>query len=89
MFSREDDQVLTMLTSLRVESEVVVSDMYVVCEFPDVFPEYIYDLSLKREVDFVIDLIPGIRLVSMTPDKIFESELDELKKHLQIKPGFF
>lgn len=37
---------LVMLASLRVESDVVVSDMLVVCKFPDVFPKDIGNLPL-------------------------------------------
>lgn len=32
-----------MSASLRVESKVVVVDLPVVCEFPDIFPEDIND----------------------------------------------
>lgn len=39
MSLREDDQVLVMFVSLRVNDDVVASDMHVVCEFPHVFPE--------------------------------------------------
>lgn len=63
MSLREDDLVLVMFAYLRVESDVVASDMPVVCEFPDVFLEDIDDLPPKREVEFAIDLVPSTRLV--------------------------
>lgn len=37
MSMRENDQVLVMFTSLRVENDVRASEMSVVCEFPDIF----------------------------------------------------
>lgn len=44
MSLREDDQVLVMFASLRLESEVVMVDLPIMCEFPDVLPEDIIDL---------------------------------------------
>ncbi|KAA3482977.1 RVP_2 domain-containing protein [Gossypium australe] len=35
-----------------------VESVLVVCEFPDVFPEELPGLSLIREVEFGIDLVP-------------------------------
>lgn len=58
-------------------------DLPVVCEFPDVFLSNIIDLLLEREVKFTIDLVPGTRLVSMTPYRMSMSELGELKKQLE------
>ncbi|XP_050920002.1 uncharacterized protein LOC127137594 [Lathyrus oleraceus] len=83
MSLREDDQVLVMFASLRVESDVVASDMHVVCEFPGVFPEDICDLPTEREVEFTIDLVLPTRPVSMTPYKMSTSELSELKIQLE------
>lgn len=73
MSSREEDQMLVMFTSLRVECDVVASDMLVMCEFPYVFPEDICDLPSKREVEFSIDLVPGTRPTLMAPYKMFDS----------------
>ena len=47
MSLRENDHVLVMFASLRVENDVGVIDMLVVCEFLDIFPKDIYDLSSK------------------------------------------
>lgn len=48
MSFKEDGRVRMMFASLKVESDVVASDIHVVCEFPDVFPEDIFDLSSER-----------------------------------------
>lgn len=71
---------LMMFAAFRVVGDVVASNMHVVCEFPDLFPEDICDLPPKREVEFAIDLLLGTRLVSMAPYRMSASELSELKK---------
>ncbi|KAG8487906.1 hypothetical protein CXB51_018008 [Gossypium anomalum] len=55
----------------------------VVSEFADVFPEELPGLSLDREVEFVIDVIPGTAPISITPYKMAPTELKELKTQLQ------
>jgi hypothetical protein len=37
----------------------VISDVLVVCEFEDVFPEELPGLPPDRDVEFVINLVPG------------------------------
>lgn len=80
---REDDQVLVMFASVRVERDVMANDMSIVCEFPDVFYEDVYDLPPEREVEFAIDLVHGTRPMPMTPYQMSTSELGELKKQLE------
>lgn len=41
--------------------------MSMVFEFPDVFPEDIYDFPLESEVGFAIVLVPCARPVLMAP----------------------
>lgn len=79
----ENDQVFVMFASLRVENDVAASDMLVVCEFIDVFPEDTCDLPPKHEVKFAIDLVPGTRHMLMAPYRMFVSEFGELKKQLK------
>lgn len=77
---REEDQMLVIFSSLRAEGEAIFVDIPMVCEFLDVFPNDISDFQLEREVEFIIDSVPGIRPVSMTPYKMSASKLVELKK---------
>lgn len=58
---------LVTFSSLRVECDVMASDMHVMCEFSGVFPEDICDLSSKREFEFTIDLLMGTRPILMAP----------------------
>ncbi|KAL0324943.1 UNVERIFIED_CONTAM: Transposon Ty3-G Gag-Pol polyprotein [Sesamum radiatum] len=60
-----------------------VSDVPVVREFPDVFPEELPGLPPHREVDFEIDTIPGAAPISITPYRMAPLELKELKKQLE------
>ncbi|KAL0286611.1 UNVERIFIED_CONTAM: Retrovirus-related Pol polyprotein from transposon [Sesamum angustifolium] len=60
-----------------------VSDVPVVREFPDVFPEELPGLPPHREVDSEIDTIPRAAPISITPHRMAPLELKELKKQLE------
>ena len=55
----------------------------VVCEYEDVFPDELSGLPSRRDVDFIIELHPGTSPISMTPHRITQVELQELKVQLQ------
>ena len=54
----------------------------VVCEYEDVFSDELPGLPPHRDVDFVIELHPGMSLISMTPHRMATVELQELKVQL-------
>ncbi|MCI58042.1 cellular nucleic acid-binding protein, partial [Trifolium medium] len=56
---KERAELFVVFASLKLESEVKVEELPVVCEFPDVFPKDVSDVPPEREVEFTIDLIPG------------------------------
>ncbi|KAM2690806.1 hypothetical protein EV1_043928 [Malus domestica] len=60
-----------------------VDDVRVVRHFMDVFPEDLHELPPNREVEFVIDLLPGTNPISLTPYIMAPAELRELKVQLQ------
>ncbi|XP_050916111.1 uncharacterized protein LOC127131222 [Lathyrus oleraceus] len=62
----EGDHVSVMFAALRVDDDVVASDM-----------------SVEREVEFAIDLVPGTRPISMAPYRMHATELSEPKKQLE------
>ena len=65
------------LASLTLE-EKVRPDLdlpRVVCEYVDVFPDELPGLPLYRDVDFGVDLHPGISPISMTPLRMAPVEL--------------
>ena len=76
-----------------VETEkegILVDEIPVVREFPDVFPDDITGLPPEREVEFTIDLIPGTEPISIPPYRMAPAELRELKAQLEelLSKGF-
>ena len=72
------------LTSLTLEDEAR-QDLglpRVVCEYEDVFPDELPELSLYRDVDFIIELHLSTLPISMTPHRMTPAELQELKVQL-------
>ena len=67
-----------------------IRDIPVVGEFLDVFPEDLPGLPPDRDVQFGIDLKPGIALISRRAYRMPPKELAELKTQLQelIDKGF-
>ena len=65
-------------------SEVIpIHQILVVCEFPDVFPDELPGLLPDRDIEFGIELLPGIALISRRPYRMPPDELVELKKQLE------
>ena len=58
------------------------SDIPIVNEFLDVFPEDLPSLPPHREIDFFIDLVPGAEPVSIAPYRMAPAELKELRIQL-------
>ena len=56
----------------------------VVCEFPDIFPEELPGMPPNRDIEFVIDLLPGTAPIYKRPYRMSSDELVELKKQLEI-----
>ena len=55
----------------------------VVCEYEDVFPDELPGLPPYRDVDFTIELYPGMIPIYMTLHRMVPTELQELKAQLQ------
>ena len=49
----------------------------------DIFPDELPGLPPHRDIDFSIELHPGISPISMTPHRIATVELQELRVQLQ------
>jgi hypothetical protein len=60
----------------------VGDNIRVVRNFPDVFLEELPGMPPDREVEFVIDLLPGTALISKRPYRTSVEELKGLKKQL-------
>ena len=64
--------------------------MPIVSEYPDVFPEELPGMPPDRDVEFLIDLLPGSGPIAKRLYKMSVDELKELKKQLgeQLQKGF-
>jgi hypothetical protein len=60
-----------------------LDEILVVCEYPDVFPDELPGMPPDWDVEFVIELQPGIAPISKRPYRMPPKELAELKKQLQ------
>jgi hypothetical protein len=69
---------------------VSLEDVPIVREYPDVFPKEFPGMPPARDVEFLIDLMPGIGPIAKRPYKMDVDELKELKKQLreQLDKGF-
>jgi hypothetical protein len=60
-----------------------LENIRVVCEYPDVFPEELPGMPHDRDVEFVIDLLPGTAPISKRPYRMSSTQLIELKKQIK------
>ena len=72
------------------DDDMRLEDIPVVREFPDVFPDDLPGLPPDREIDFQIDLAPGIEPISRAPYRMAPAELKELKVQMEemVNKGF-
>lgn len=61
------------------ENKQQIDDFAILREFKDVFPDELPSLLPMRDIDFTIDLVPGVVLVSKAPYRMHTPELIELK----------
>ncbi|GJY16584.1 hypothetical protein Tco_0387006 [Tanacetum coccineum] len=61
-----------------------LEDVPTVQDFPEVFPEDLLGLPPTRQVEFLIDLVPGAAPVARTPYRLAPSELQELSTQLEL-----
>ena len=52
----------------------------IVCEYPDVFPNVLRGIPPDRDIEFIIELMPGSRPIYKKPYRMGVEELAELKK---------
>src|SRR4051812_37187409 len=67
---------LNSLKGVSLDSVTIVS------EYPDVFPEEFPGMPPDRDVEYLIDLLPGSGPIAKRPYKMSVDELKELKKQL-------
>jgi hypothetical protein len=62
---------------------IKLGDIPIVCEYPDVFLGDLPGMLPDRDIDFIIELQPGIAPISKRPYRMPPNELAELKIQLQ------
>nr|ABF95994.1 retrotransposon protein, putative, Ty3-gypsy subclass [Oryza sativa Japonica Group] len=72
-------------TSVRSSElhQIELSEIPIVREFGDVFPEELPGMPPKREIEFRIDLAPGTTPLYKRPYRMAANELAEVKKQLE------
>jgi hypothetical protein len=70
----------TRLAIFLVDGKFMGRNIRVVRDFPDIFPEELPGMPPDREVEFIIDLLPGTAPISKSPYRMSMEELKELKK---------
>jgi hypothetical protein len=61
---------------------IALEDIRVVQDYPDVFPEELPGMPPDRDIEFLIELLPGTPLISKRPYRMLVNELVELKKQI-------
>jgi hypothetical protein len=69
----------SMLSQMKVTA---LEEILMVQEYPDVFPEELSGMPPNRDIEFLIDLLPGTPPISKRPYRMLVNELVELKKQL-------
>jgi hypothetical protein len=69
----------SMLSQMKV---IALEEILVVQEYLDVFPEELPGMPLDRDIEFLIELLPGTPPISKRPYRMPINELVELKKQL-------
>jgi hypothetical protein len=65
-------------------------EVLVVSEFPDVFSEELLGMPPDRDIEFVIELMPGTTPIYKSPYRMATLQLAELKEHIKelLEKGF-
>ncbi|XP_052209193.1 uncharacterized protein LOC127812711 [Diospyros lotus] len=69
----------------RLEEKEIpkLKEVQMVREYEDVFPEDLPGLPPPREIEFLVDLVPGTKLISIPPYRMALAEMRELRSQLQ------
>jgi hypothetical protein len=79
---RGDCAYLAYVTT-KLEGELKLENVPVVCDYSDVFSKVYSGLPPDREIEFTIDLVSGTQPIHKVPYRMAPMELKELKEQLQ------
>jgi hypothetical protein len=68
--------------NLNQTKAIALEDIRVVQDYPDVFPEEFPGMPSDRDIEFLIELLPGTPPISKRPYRMPVNELVELKKQI-------
>ncbi|GJS21584.1 putative reverse transcriptase domain-containing protein [Tanacetum coccineum] len=74
---------VTMKKAKDKSKEKQLEEVPIVQDFPEVFPEDLSGIPPTRQVEFQIDLIPGVAPVAQPPYQLAPSEMKELSDQLK------
>jgi hypothetical protein len=74
----QSDQVSTLNQTMMIALE----EIRVVQEYLDVFPQELLGMPPDRDIEFLIDLLPGTPPISKRPYRMSVNELVDLKKQI-------
>jgi hypothetical protein len=60
-----------------------IEDIKVICKYLDVFPDDLPGRPPERDIEFIIDLLPGTAPIAKRPYRMSVGEFEELKKQLK------
>jgi hypothetical protein len=69
-------------SKLNQTKAIALEDIRVVQDYPDVFLEELPGMTPDRDIEFLIELLPGTPPISKRPDMMPVNELVELKKQI-------
>jgi len=70
-------------TTVNQMTDEVREENQVVDDFPDVFPDELLGMPPDRDIEFLIELLPGTAPIAKRPYRMGVNELEELKKQIK------
>ena len=61
----------------------IVEHIWIVNEYLDVFPDELPGMPPERDIEFIIELLPGTAPIAKRPYRMGVNELAELKKQIR------
>ena len=74
---------IEVLDNIQLNQAQAVEEIRIVNEFPDVFLEELPGMPPDRDIEFVIELVPGTAPIYKKPYKMDVNQLAELKEQIQ------
>jgi hypothetical protein len=75
-------KLLNQISTVNQAKVTALEEIRVVLEYPDVFPKDLLGMPPDRDIELIIELLPGTTPISKTPYRMPVNELVELKKQI-------